>query len=196
MADSVLLIAGDADLLRALGAYFDGLGYAVARAATSATGLETFERLCPDVVIVDLHLPDAGGLDLVERLRAQGGAVILLTGPGDLATAARAMQLGAEHVLAQPVDLAHLAAAAARVGEKVRLGRENQLLRARTHWTEGLEGGGGERRHVPQTLADVERRQIEKALRYHAGNRTRSAQELGISRATLINKIKTYGLDL
>jgi transcriptional regulator with PAS, ATPase and Fis domain len=49
---------------------------------------------------------------------------------------------------------------------------------------------------VAQTLADVERLQIEKTLRFHAGNRTRSAQELGISRATLINKIKTYGLDL
>jgi len=57
-------------------------------------------------------------------------------------------------------------------------------------------GTGGDRRHVPQTLADVERLQIEKTLRFHDGNRTRSAQELGISRATLINKIKVYGLDL
>src|SRR2546427_4404883 len=61
----------------------------------------------------------------------------------------------------------------------------------------GAVGGtGGDRRHVPQTLADVERLQIEKTLRFHDGNRTRSAQELGISRATLINKIKVYGLDL
>jgi transcriptional regulator with PAS, ATPase and Fis domain len=42
----------------------------------------------------------------------------------------------------------------------------------------------------------VERQQIERALRHHGGNRTRAAVELGISRATLINKIKTYGLDL
>jgi len=42
----------------------------------------------------------------------------------------------------------------------------------------------------------VERIHIEKTLRFHDGNRTRAAQELGISRATLINKIKVYQLDL
>ncbi|HEU5259900.1 MAG TPA: helix-turn-helix domain-containing protein, partial [Gemmatimonadales bacterium] len=60
----------------------------------------------------------------------------------------------------------------------------------------GGAGGAGDRRHSPVTLADVERQQIERALRFHGGNRTRAAQELGISRATLINKIRVYGLDL
>ncbi|HXL11606.1 MAG TPA: helix-turn-helix domain-containing protein, partial [Gemmatimonadales bacterium] len=60
----------------------------------------------------------------------------------------------------------------------------------------GTGGGGGERRHSALTLADVERQQIERALKFHGGNRTRAAQELGISRATLINKIKAYALDL
>jgi transcriptional regulator with PAS, ATPase and Fis domain len=57
-------------------------------------------------------------------------------------------------------------------------------------------GAGLDRRHQPQSLAEIERVQIERALRYHAGNRTRAALELGISRATLINKIKVYALDL
>jgi len=60
----------------------------------------------------------------------------------------------------------------------------------------GAGGSGGERRHLPLTLADVERQHVERALRFHGGNRTRAAQELGISRATLINKIKVYALDL
>ena len=51
-----------------------------------------------------------------------------------------------------------------------------------------------ERRYQPLSLADVERSHIERALRHHSGNRTRAAQELGISRATLINKIKVYDL--
>ena len=45
-------------------------------------------------------------------------------------------------------------------------------------------------------LADVERQQIERTLRHHDGNRTRAALELGISRATLINKIKLYALTI
>jgi transcriptional regulator with PAS, ATPase and Fis domain len=53
-----------------------------------------------------------------------------------------------------------------------------------------------ERRYQPLSLAEVEKTHIERALRHHAGNRTRAAQELGISRATLINKIKVYALEL
>ena len=225
MADSVLLIDHDADELRTVGDYFDGIGYAVERAAAAEAGLEAFDRFRPDVVILDRHLPDLDGLDVLERLRSREGAVILLTDQGDIATGARAMQLGAEHVVAKPVDLNHLAAVTARVCDKVRLMRQNALLRealeqllstprpgkAREMWkaVEHLPadlrrgggggdggGGGGGRRHQPQALAEVERVHIERTLRFHGGNRTRAAKELGISRATLINKIKAYGLDI
>ena len=225
MADSVLLIDHDADELRTVGDYFDGIGYAVERAGAAEAGLEAFDRLRPDVVILDRHLPDLDALDVLERLRSREGAVILLTDQGDIATGARAMQLGAEHVVAKPVDLNHLAAVTARVCDKVRLMRQNALLRealeqllstprpgkAREMWkaVEHLPadlrrgggggdggGGGGGRRHQPQALAEVERVHIERTLRFHGGNRTRAAKELGISRATLINKIKAYGLDI
>jgi two-component system response regulator HydG len=142
MPDSVLLVDDDADVLRAVGDYFDKIGYEVSRATTAEEGLESFAQLRPDVVILDLHLPDLDGLDVLERLRSQGGSVILLTGQGDIETAVRAMQLGAEHVLTKPVDLNHLAAATARVGEKIRLARQNAMLRAREHEHEGLESLG------------------------------------------------------
>lgn len=48
--------------------------------------------------------------------------------------------------------------------------------------------------HDGRSLADVERTHIERTLRQHEGNRTHAARELGISRATLIKKIKEYGL--
>ena len=48
--------------------------------------------------------------------------------------------------------------------------------------------------HISRTLAEVERTHIERTLRAHAANRTRAARELGISRATLIKKIREYGL--
>src|SRR5229473_462854 len=133
MPDSVLLIDDDVDVLRAVGDYFDKIGYEVRRATTAEEGFEAFGRLRPDVVILDLHLPDLDGLEVLERLRSQGGSVILLTGQGDIETAVRAMQLGAEHFLTKPVDLNHLAAATARVGEKIRLARQNAMLRVREH---------------------------------------------------------------
>ena len=54
--------------------------------------------------------------------------------------------------------------------------------------------GVGPARHIPRSLAEVERAHIERTLRAHNANRTRAARELGISRATLINKIKMYHL--
>jgi len=234
MPDSLLLIDDDADVLRALGDHFDRLGYEVARAATGEAGFDAFERTRPDVVILGLRLSEQSALDVLERLRAQGGSVILLTGPPDTGTAVRAMQIGAEHCLTHPVDLNHLAAATARVVEKVGLARQNTLLRARAEALDRLltapwpgsvremrnvleramilargavqigvehlppdpRRDDGGQHHQAVALADVERAHIEKTLRRHGGNRTRSAQELGISRATLINKIKSYGLDL
>ena len=56
--------------------------------------------------------------------------------------------------------------------------------------------GPTDRRYQATTLSEVERQHIERALRHHGGNRTRAALELGISRATLINKIKAYSLNL
>ncbi|HEV8355423.1 MAG TPA: sigma-54 dependent transcriptional regulator [Gemmatimonadales bacterium] len=54
--------------------------------------------------------------------------------------------------------------------------------------------GLGDRRHTPMSLDVLEHQHIERTLRYHGGNRTRAARELGISRATLINKIKVYSI--
>jgi len=53
-----------------------------------------------------------------------------------------------------------------------------------------------DRRYLAQSLSEVERQHIERTLRHHGGNRTRAAIELGISRATLINKIKAYSLNV
>ena len=52
----------------------------------------------------------------------------------------------------------------------------------------------GVEHHVPKSLEEVERAHIERTLRAHSGNRTHTARELGISRATLIKKIKVFGL--
>ncbi|MDB4880861.1 MAG: hypothetical protein JWL60_2307 [Gemmatimonadetes bacterium] len=48
--------------------------------------------------------------------------------------------------------------------------------------------------HVSRSLAEVEKAHIERTLRAHGDNRTRAARELGISRATLIKKIREYEL--
>jgi len=138
VADTLLLVDDDASVLRAIGEYFERTGYEVWRESTGEQAVDTFQRVRPDVVLLDLHLPDSNGLVVLERLRRDGAAVILLTGQGDIQTAVRAMQLGAENFLTKPVDMTHLAAAIARLTEKVRLTRQNARLRALDHEEEGV----------------------------------------------------------
>jgi len=80
---------------------------------------------------------------------------------------------------------------------------ERALLQARGEPVLGVEHlpaefrarpGPFDRRHTPLTMEEVERMHIERTLKHHRGNRTRAAQELGISRATLIAKIKRYAI--
>lgn len=184
MADTLLLVDDDASVLRALGDYFERHGYAVWRAGTGEQAMETYRRVRPDVVLLDLHLRDADGLVVLERLRREGAAVILLTSPGDIETAVKAMQLGAENVLAQPIARSMLQ------------GGDQPAVEVEQLPPDSRQRSPADRRYQARSLSEVERQHIERTLRHHGGNRTRAALELGISRATLINKIKQYGMSI
>jgi len=142
MAGSVLLIDDDVDVLRSIGNYFERLGYEVTRELSGEAGLATFDRLRPEVVILDLGLPGMDGMEVLEHLRQRDASVVLLTGQADVATAVRAMQLGAENFLTKPVDMEHLAAATARVADKARLRRINEALLVQSAPGYGLDSLG------------------------------------------------------
>lgn len=157
LTETVLLIDDDPDVLRAVGAFLDQAGYEVLQEETGGAGLDTFDRRHPDVVLLDLRLPDLGGLEVLERLRERDAAVVLLTGHGDVPTAVRAMQLGAENFLTKPVDMPHLVAAIERACEKQRLRREVQAHRARGEppTIDGFLGGSIKMRQIERQVALV-----------------------------------------
>src|SRR5664279_2415920 len=117
MSDSLLLIDDDADILRVIGAFFEQQGWDVFGELTGDAGLATFNQVMPEVVLVDLHLPDVDGMEVLERLHTRDTAVIVLTGDNDVRDAVQAMQLGAENFLVKPVDLTLLLVAVQRAAE-------------------------------------------------------------------------------
>jgi len=183
--DRVLLVTTDEALARAAGALL-AVGAELTHERDGGIGLAAAERARPDVVVWDGDLPAAAESTLA-RLRATGAGIVMVAGAAALAAGVRALREGAEQLVVRPVDPDHLAAAVARAAEAGRWRRAALRL---------TSAGTGSEGHRARTLAEVERDQIERALRHHAGNRTRAARELGISRATLINKIKSYALDL
>src|SRR2546428_11488443 len=102
MADTLLLVDDDASVLRAIGDYFERIGYDVWRDSTGEQAMETFHRERPDVVLLDLHLPDSSGLVVLERLRREGAAGVLLAGQGGHQTARQTGQPGGGNIFPHP----------------------------------------------------------------------------------------------
>lgn len=142
MTDSLLLIDDDVAVLRTIGALFEQRGWDVYRELTGETGLVTFERVRPEVVLLDLSLPGMDGLEVLEQLRPRDTAVVMMTGDGTVPLAVRAMQLGAENFLVKPADPNHLLEAVRRAAEKVRLRRVNRTLIGQSATGEGVEALG------------------------------------------------------
>ncbi len=139
MSRSLLVIEDDPGVRETLVEFFETFGHTARGAATASEGRRLAAEHAPDVVLLDLHLPDADGLVALEALRADDPelAVIVLTGYADVGTAVRAMQQGAADLLEKPVDLEALAAAVDRAAERGRLRREVALLRDRARHPEG-----------------------------------------------------------
>jgi two-component system response regulator HydG len=95
---------------------------------------------------------------------------------------------------AWPGNVAEIVNVLERAALLARLARTGAVLVEHLPGELRARPGLGDRRHQPMTMDELERMHIERTLRFHGGNRTRAAKELRISRATLINKIKRYGL--
>lgn len=130
MADAVLLIDDDVDLLRAAGAQLERAGYDVTRELSGEAGLATWDRIRPDVVILDLDLPGMQGSEVLSHLRDRGAAVIVVAPSDQVSSVVRALQSGAESWVAKPVELSLLEAAVARLADKVRTRRVNEAVLA------------------------------------------------------------------
>ncbi len=104
---AVILIVEDEKLLRwSLEKRLTGIGHKVDAAADLAQAADLLARRQPDVVLLDLSLPDGFGLDFFEshRGKLEGAAVIVMTAVGQVEDAVRAMKLGALDFLTKPVD--------------------------------------------------------------------------------------------
>jgi two-component system response regulator AtoC len=82
-------------------------GYDVAVAETATAGLSLFRDLHPDVVLLDVRLPDENGLSVLRQMKDEAGenaAVVMMTACEESGMAAEALRLGACAFLRKPFD--------------------------------------------------------------------------------------------
>ena len=128
-----LLVIDDEDSVRySLRRAFEGEALHVLTAATAAEGLEQVVREQPDVVLLDIQLPDRSGLEVFRDIHAQDSKrpVVFITAHGTTDTAIEAMKSGAFDYLVKPVDLDRLCQVLERAVESARLMRVPAVLPA------------------------------------------------------------------
>ena len=140
--------------------FLSGEGFDALTAGDARTVMAQVEQREPDIVLCDLQLPDADGLDLLDRmLRARPDTlVIVITAYATVETAVSAFRRGAQDYLMKPVIFDDLLAKLDRLIAFRRLVRENQALRRHLHAgasAEALVGDGPGMRAVKSLIAKV-----------------------------------------
>ena len=105
----LLMIEDDLRLAQMVSEYLTQSGMAVTHAGDGASGMAALQDKTPDLVILDLMLPDTDGLDVCRRIRALPGPqakvpVLMLTAKGDPMDRIVGLELGADDYLPKPFE--------------------------------------------------------------------------------------------
>lgn len=107
----VLVIEDEKQIRRFLRMTLEAEGISVAEAATGGQGLEEASGSRPDLVILDLGLPDMDGVEVIRQLRAFTGApIVILSARSDEAQKVAALDTGADDYLTKPFGNSELMA--------------------------------------------------------------------------------------
>jgi two-component system, NtrC family, response regulator AtoC len=125
-----LVVDDDPNSLSALAELVENEGFATVTAGTLADARARLASTPPDVVLVDLMLPDGGGLDILPELDPTHRAeVILITGNATVDSAVAALRIGVLDYLTKPVDVRRLKTVLGNVSRTLALKEEIGTLR-------------------------------------------------------------------
>ena len=126
----ILVVDDDPQIVAGLGALLS-LDWEVKTATTGKTALTTFAEFSPDVVLLDVQLPDFSGIDLLHQFKmySETVAVIMMSGVGGLDRVVESMRLGAETFLQKPFEYDTLTATLQQVSRMIATKRELLALR-------------------------------------------------------------------
>ncbi len=161
MSSARILVIDDEQMIRwSVAQTLGAAGHEVTVAATAAEGLAQFRAALPEVVFLDVKLPDGDGLDVLRQMKEDSGdetAVIIMTAFGEIRTAVEAMRLGAYDYLKKPFDFDELEVIVGKARETTQLRREVGELRQERKKSSGVDNIVGESAKIRQVLDLLEK---------------------------------------
>jgi two-component system response regulator AtoC len=167
---STVLVVDDELLIRkSLSRVLREKGYGVEGASTGAEGLEKVASVRPQVMILDMRLPDTDGLSVLRRVRQVDPLVqvIVITAYGDVQSAVDAMKLGACDFLRKPYEKEDIEMAVEAAARTFRQANELDLYRRkawRRYTGEEIIGASGPMQEVKDLIEKVVRSQATSVL--------------------------------
>ncbi|HEV3217549.1 MAG TPA: sigma-54 dependent transcriptional regulator, partial [Vicinamibacterales bacterium] len=160
LTTKILIVEDDADSAEFLRIMLEREGYMVRAAATARQALEELSAWRPEIILMDLLLPDVEGMDLLTDFRRMSPTtqVIVVSGHGSITIAVEAMESGALSFIEKPINPSVLTAQLHKAGERLALTAENRRLRAELEESAsfgGLIGRSKPMRQLRQLIKSV-----------------------------------------
>ena len=155
MALDRILIVDDEDLIRwSLQQKLTNWGYLALEAPDGNTAIELAETESPDLILLDIHLPDKNGLEVLRAVRETNPrvVVIIMTAYGVLEDAVAALRLGAYDFVSKPLNFEELKATIQNALEAVKLRQEVKHFRERDRKRFSFENIIGESDAIQESM--------------------------------------------
>ncbi len=132
MPPMVLVVDDDAATRKMIDTALTGAGYEVVCAATAAEAVEAINREDPDIVLLDLILPDGDGVDLCRRVRSYSEvSIIMVTAKRDLTDRLAGLDAGADDYVTKPLSMGELVARVQALLRRRRMREQDQAADTR-----------------------------------------------------------------
>uniref|UniRef100_A0A832GMC3 Response regulator transcription factor n=1 Tax=Caldimicrobium thiodismutans TaxID=1653476 RepID=A0A832GMC3_9BACT len=128
MAKKILIVDDDPDILTVVSSFLSIEGFQILQAQNIKTAQELFEREKPDMIILDIMLPDKSGLEWLKELKYTDPTIpiMLLTAKSSLSDKVLGFELGADDYLAKPFEPLELVARCKALLRKAQLFRKSE----------------------------------------------------------------------
>lgn len=146
MKHNILIVDDEKNVRIFLTELFHSNEYNTSTAASGKEALGLLEEWEPEVVLLDLNLPDISGLELIEPIKSRcpGAEVIIITALGTIDNAVKTTKAGAYDFITKPFDVDNIVFAVDRCLEHCKLQKENTILKKRQRENKGYQEFIGE----------------------------------------------------